>query len=299
MRRVAAVDIGGTKIAVAEVNAEGDLGTRLTAPTPSDRGADAVLDTVTDLVLSLNGVEAVGVGSAGVIDPRTGVVVSATDTIKGWAGTPLRAELENRLRVPVAVAGDVHAHAVGEHRLGTARHATSLLLVTAGTGIGGAWSVNGEVVPGTHGAAGHLGHVPVPAAVGRPCTCGGHGHVEAVASGPAMTAEYRRRCRTTVHGLTDVVTRVRAGDPVAAAVLTDGGAALGSALGGVVNTLAPDLVVVGGGVANSGEPWWSALTTAVAEELLPALRDVPVVRSILGSDAALVGAAFMAWESFR
>lgn len=293
---VGAVDIGGTKIAAAAVDADGAVSRLRTVGTPAGAGPDAVLQAVRDLVGDLRGVRALGVGCAGVVHPATGDVISATDTIAGWAGTSLRGELSDRLGLPVAVVNDVHAHAVGESWHGAGASAGSMLLVTAGTGIGGAWTVAGQLVVGAKGAAGHVGHVPVAAATGRRCTCGAEGHVEAVASGPAMTAEYGRRSGTPVSALSEVVTAAEAGDEDAIGVLARGGAALGSAVGGVVNVLDPDLVVIGGGVAAGGAHWWSALRAAATAELLPATRGVRIVPSVLGGRAALLGAARLAWR---
>ncbi|SEF18834.1 ROK family protein [Jiangella alba] len=293
---VGAVDIGGTKIAAAAVDADGAVTRLRTVGTPSGAGPEAVLQVVRDLVGDLRDVRALGVGCAGVVDPATGDAISATDTIADWAGTPLRSELSGRLGLSVTVVNDVHAHAVGESWHGAGASAGSMLLVTAGTGIGGAWTVAGHVVVGAGGAAGHVGHVPVAAAAGRRCGCGAEGHVEAVASGPAMTAEYARRSGTRVSSLSEVVTAAEAGDEAAIDVLTGGGAALGSAVGGIVNVLDPDLVVIGGGVAAGGAHWWSALRAAATAELLPATRGVRIVPSTLGGRAALIGAARLAWR---
>jgi glucokinase len=130
----------------------------------------------------------------------------------------------------------------------------------------------------------------------RPCPCGGRGHVEAIASGPALLAEYRRRTTTEVAHLADVACLAAQGDHIAASVLTEGAAALGSAVGGLINVVDPEIVVIGGGVAGSGALWWRALREAVAAQVLPALRHVPIEPSALGSNAPLVGAARMALE---
>ncbi|TDD07771.1 ROK family protein [Nonomuraea deserti] len=181
------MDIGGTKIAAGLVTDRGAVLRREQAPTPARQGRHAVVDTVTRLAreLGLDGVAAVGVGTAGVVDPGGRTIVGATDAIRDWAGTPLARLLEAALGVPVVVRNDVQAFLAGELAVSTWRTA---LGVTVGTGIGGAVAVDGVVVRGAHGAAGHLGHVPVPEAEGLRCACGGTGHVEAVAGGPAMTA---------------------------------------------------------------------------------------------------------------
>ncbi|MFD8528724.1 ROK family protein [Streptosporangium canum] len=342
MTLVVGVDIGGTKTSAGLVDSSGTLLAVRTLPTPAAQGPAAVLDTAAGLVAEVasgaGDVTAVGVGSAGVVDPRRGVIVSATGAIAGWAGTDLRGEVSRRLGLPVTVGNDVHAHALGEQWRGAAVGYADVLLMAVGTGIGASVVLGGRVLRGAHSVAGHAGHVPAAAAAGRPCPCGGHGHVEAVASGPALLAEYRARAAAVatepsgapgpagvpgpvgvpgssgvtgpaavpepsvvsgsagVTGLADVARLAAEGDRIAVSVLTGGAAALGSTIGGLMNVIDPEVVVVGGGVAACGELWWQALREGIAAEVLPALREVPVGPAALGGDAALLGAARMALE---
>ncbi|MET7963654.1 ROK family protein [Micromonospora zamorensis] len=299
---VAALDIGGTKTAAALVTRQGEVVDRATAPTPGRAGATAILDTAADLVDRLRAratgtsVRAVGVGSAGVIDHRTGLVLSATDALAGWAGTDLRRRLRELLDLPVAVINDVHAHALGETRHGVAAGRRTTLFLAVGTGIGASFVIDGTVLAGAHSAAGHAGHQPSPYAGRLPCTCGGQGHLEAIASGPGLAQEYARRTGLPVADLRSVAARAADGDATAREVVLLGGAAVGSAVGGLVNVLDPAAVVIGGGVAGLGDLWWQALRDAVRRETLPSLVDVPVLASTLGSDAPLLGAASLAWE---
>lgn len=300
---VAAVDIGGTKTAAAIISSSGEVLTRTSAATPGREGAAAVVEAAAGLVERLRcgsadtTVAAVGVGSAGVVDAQSGRVLSSTDAIAGWAGTDLRGELGARLGLPVAVVNDVHAHALGESGRGSGAGHETMLFVAVGTGIGASFVTGGRVLAGAHSVAGHAGHQPSPYAAKLPCSCGGRGHLEAIASGPALVAEYHRRGGSAAgDDLRVVAARADQGDPVAAAVVTLGGAAVGSALGGLANVLDPHVVVVGGGVSGLGEPWWAALREAFAAEVLPVLADLPVLQSALGADAALLGAASLAWE---
>nr|WP_236667774.1 ROK family protein [Nonomuraea sp. K271] len=298
------IDIGGTKIVAGLVTPEGTVRRRAYAPTPAAQGPRAVVRTVVRLAreLGLDGVTCAGVGTAGVVDPDGREIAGATDTIRDWAGTPLAASLEAELGLPVRVRNDVHAFLAGELARSSWRTA---LGVTVGTGIGGALALDGDVVTGVRGAAGHVGHVPVAEAAGLACTCGAYGHVEAVACGPAMTAAFTalqaagggrpspgdRPAGGGGQGLRLVLERARAGDADAAGVLARGGRALGSALAGVVNVWDPDVVIVGGGVLAAGELYLGPLRAALAAGVLPVLADVPVRTARLGDDAVLVGAA--------
>ncbi|MFF4875155.1 ROK family protein [Micromonospora sp. NPDC000668] len=300
---VAALDIGGTKTAAAIVTRQGKVVDLVTAATPGRAGASAVLDTAAGLVSELmarsagTAVRALGVGSAGVIDSRTGRVLSATDVLTGWAGTDLRGTLHQRLGLRVTVINDVHAHALGEARHGIAAGCETVLFIAVGTGIGASFVVGGTVLAGAHSASGHAGHQSSPYAGSLRCTCGGQGHLEAIASGPGLATEYARRTGQPVDDLRSVAALAEDGDETAREIILLGGAAVGSAVGGLVNMLDPDAVVIGGGVTGLGELWWQALRDAVKRETLPSLDDVPVLASALGSHAPLLGAASLAWEA--
>ncbi|GGC82160.1 transcriptional regulator [Tersicoccus solisilvae] len=302
---VIGLDLGGTKISAGLVGpgATGIVRHAATVPTPAAAGAEAILTAMIDLVRPLaaraeaDGTPAVGlgVGAAGVIDPATGAVTAATDHLRGWAGTPVAERLATATGLPVRVVNDVHAHALGEAHHGAGAGRSSVLLVAAGTGLGGALVLEGRVVTGAHGVAGHLGHVPSPEAAGLPCSCGRTGHLEAVASGTGLLERYRDG--DTGHGPAeaasgaDVARLAATGDRWAAACLDRSAVALGGAIGGWINTLDPDVVIVTGGLSEAGARWWERLRGAAAAETLPAATGCPILPAALGASAALVGAA--------
>lgn len=297
---IAALDIGGTKIAAAVVDPVGRLLDRARVATPAAAGGTAVIAAATDLVQTLcrsHNVVGLGVGTAGVVDPDTGIVLSATDALPGWAGTDVRGELSAALGLPVVVRNDAHAHALGEAAHGAGIGRTSLLHVAVGTGIGAAFyhsGLPGGLLIGAHAAAGHVGHLPSREADDLACSCGGKGHLEALAAGPSLVREYQRRGGVRATDLRKVAALAASGDQTAAAVIELGGRAAGSAIGGLINTFDPAVVVVGGGVTSLGDPWWAPLRDAAAQEVLPALAETPIVLSSLGEDAALLGAASLA-----
>lgn len=305
---VAALDIGGTKTSAALVDAGNRIVARAVGPTQVTTGADATLDSAARLVRDLMdsydasdaAVCAVGVGAAGVVDPGSGRILSATDAISGWAGTDVAAGLRRRLGLPVAVDNDVHAHLIGEVTAGAAVGKACVLLVAVGTGIGGSIAVDGKIHRGHGQVAGHVGHVPSPTGAGMPCSCGGTGHVEAVASGPALVRAYDRRSGHVVVDLTEVAARAATGtDPVASELIRAGGTEVGHLVGGLINVLDPDLVIVTGGVTACGPSWWAALLAAADADVLPPIRaegpiERLVVPSLLGADAPLLGAAQLA-----
>lgn len=296
-----AVDLGGTKVAAAVVGPDGALsGPTLRASTPAVEGPDAVLDAVAGLIDQVRrdaGVSprGVAVASAGVIDPDRGIVVSATDILPGWAGTAVAGALGDRVGHPVIVLNDVQAHTLGEATHGAGRDAGSMLLVAAGTGLGGGFAHGGALLLGAHRAAGHLGHVPCPEAAGLTCSCGVEGHLECVASGSGITAAGGHRFPDAAA----IAAAAAAGDPDAIGLLRLSGTALGRAIGGWANLLDPGVVVVTGGLSHAGPHWWTALTDAARAEALPVARP-RIVPAELGDDAALIGAATFAvrrWEA--
>ncbi|BCW34748.1 transcriptional regulator [Arthrobacter sp. StoSoilA2] len=321
MTHVVGVDLGGTKTAAGVVSERGEVLMSETIPTLNRDGGEAILDATAALIAGLVEraadagvtVSGVGIGSAGVIDASSGAVVSATDAIHGWAGTELVSGLSTRLSLPlsaVRAVNDVHAHALGEAWLGAAAGSSSSLMVAFGTGVGGSFVLNGEPVLGHRFVGGHVGHFASPLAVfdGVPlsCVCGGSGHVEAVASGPAIYESYLRFGGSS-HEAADtrgVFALAASGthDGGAAAVSADGraaalravglgAAAAGQAVGGLINILDPETVVISGGLADAADLWWKPMETALRQELLAPLAKVPVLRATLGNTAAIVGAA--------
>jgi glucokinase len=272
---VVGLDIGGTKIAAGLIDDGGRIVRSRRTPTPSRGGPDA-LEAASALVHELRAgadVQAVGVGAPGVIDPATGTVVSATDTLARWGGIELRAELERRTRLPVVVDNDVRAAALGEARAGAARGFGTTLVVSVGTGIGGAIVKDGRPRRGGHGTAGEIAHLLAGEHGPIACGCGRPDHIEAVASGRAIAAAQQA-------GHSDA--------------LTHAATVLGRVLGGLACAIDVDAIVVGGGVTQAGGAFLQPLTDAVRVETLPALRELPVLRAALGADASLVGAGLLA-----
>ncbi|BCY09861.1 ROK family protein [Actinoplanes sp. L3-i22] len=290
---VAAVDIGGTKIAAGLVDDTGRVRHQIQVATPA--GPAAIVEVVAELVTGLRSravVRAVGVGAPGVIDPAAGVVRSATDILPGWAGTPIRELLAARLGLPVAVINDVGAAAVGAARGPELRGYPEILHVSVGTGIGGALIRNGQLVSGPHAVAGAVAHLLVPVAGVIPCGCGRFDHLEAVAAGPAIAAAIAKETGSAPLPLTGAI-RV----PGAEAVIAAAARLLGRTLAGLVCAVDVDAVALGGGVVH-GVPGFAGLVRdALHAEALAPLRTLPVLVPGAGADAPLLGAAHLARQT--
>ncbi|MEU5941590.1 ROK family protein [Micromonospora sp. NPDC047548] len=290
---VVGVDIGGTKTAAALVGPGGEVLERREVSTPARSGPEAVLDAAAALAADLLGAAGagpVGVGTAGTVDPATGSIRYATDSLPGWTGTPVADALAARLGREVRVTNDVNAAALGECWAGAGRDRAHVLLAAVGTGLGGAIVRNGRVEAGARGAAGEVGHLPAPGADRLRCGCDRYGHLEAIASGTGLAAAYAIATGTRVTGRA-VADRAAAGDEVARQVVDRAGRVLGAALAGLVALLDPAAVLVAGGAAGALLP---AASAAYAAELPAGWADVPLLPAALGADAVVVGAARLA-----
>jgi glucokinase len=291
------MDIGGTKIAIAVVEAgTGEVIARRVISTPAQEGPLAVVDAAADLaarILVSYPVAAAGVGAPGVIDADRGVVVTSTGVLPGWEGTAVAAELERRLGLRFAADNDVNAAALGEARYGAGRGLDSFLFVAVGTGLGGAIVSGGRVVRGATGTAGEIGHVPVFGVEGVTCSCGRSGHLEAVVAAPAVTAAYQRATGEKAE-VRMIARRAAAGEAAAAEVLERVGTVFGRTLGGLVNTLDPQAVILGGGVMEAGPPLWRPVEEALRAEVLASAAKVTLRPATLGVDAGVIGAAALA-----
>ncbi|KLO39566.1 ROK family protein [Mycobacterium nebraskense] len=294
------LDIGGTKIAAGLADPDGTLVHTVTRPTPSGGAAEevwaAVEATIADALHAAAGaVAAVGIGSAGPIDLPGGTV--SPINIKGWQGFPLRDRAAAAVPgVPVRLGGDGVCMALGEHWRGAGRGADFLLGMVVSTGVGGGLVLGGIPYTGRTGNAGHVGHVVVEDG-GPPCVCGGRGCVEAIASGPSMVRWARANgwSAPPVAGARELAAAAAAGDPVADRAFRRGATALAAMIASVGAVCDLDLVVIGGGVANSGRLLFDPLREKLAEyaglDFLAGLRVVPAE---LGGQAGLVGAARLA-----
>jgi glucokinase len=305
---VIGLDIGGSKLAAAFIDPAGRMIARRQAVSPAAEGPEAMVAAAAALVNRVKDDAAVGapapaalgVATAGVVDPGEGRIRSAVDTIKDWAGVPLRRLLEELTGLPTVVENDVNAMALAETRRGAACGSRSALVVAIGTGIGGGLIVNGELWRGWTGSAGEIGHIPVDVAAEEHsgvCSCGRTGHLEAVAAGPAITARYAAASgHRRTPGLEDLGRAGQGGDTVAAAIITAAGTTAGRALGGLCNVLDPELVVLGGGVLGLGPLFLDPLVSALHAETLPGPASVAVRVSEFGENAGVLGAGIAALE---
>ncbi|MFD8302181.1 ROK family protein [Streptomyces sp. NPDC059690] len=290
---VAGVDIGGTSTQVVLCGTDLGVIDRLQVPTPAARGGAAMVGAALDAVRRLRGRTAarllgVGVGAAGVVDARAGRILVASDSFRDWAGYEVTAEVERALGVPAFLDNDVNAFLRGETAAGAVAGEPDVFGMTLGTGVGGALWLDGALYEGPHGAAGEIGHVPGFGDL--PCTCGGRGHLETLASGRSIAARYGERTGRTATAR-DMAESAGRGDPDALAVYEAAGAGVARAVLIAAGLLDVTTFVIGGGVSRSWALLESAVRRTLAAEPPVSGRPVRVLPARLGGDAVAVGAA--------
>ncbi|MEI5100799.1 ROK family protein [Streptomyces sp. PmtG] len=304
---VAALDIGGTKIAGALVDGRGRILTRVQRPTPAREDGDTVMRAVKDVIGELSGAEAwggvraVGIGSAGPVDASAGTVSPVN--VPGWRGFPLVEQVRAATDgLPVELVGDGVAMAAAEHWQGAARGHDNALCMVVSTGVGGGLILGGALHPGPTGNAGHIGHISVDLD-GDACPCGARGCVERIASGPniarrALEAGWRPGPDGDASAAA-VARAARAGDPVALASFDRAAQALAAGIAATATLVEIDIAVIGGGVAMAGDVLFAPLRRCLRDyATLSFVRRLAVAPALMGTDAGLVGAAAAALRAF-
>lgn len=289
------IDIGGTKIAGALVDADGAILASSTRPTTASR-PEGILEAVVDVVAELDPharAGTVGVAVAAFLDrERTTVFFSPNIS---WVNYPLHQALTEALGRVVLIENDANAAGWAEFRFGAGRGARSMMMLTMGTGVGGALVDEGRLIIGGFGSAGELGHIVIDPG-GRPCGCGNRGCLEQYASGTALMRVAREYLEDP--GLTpDALAQALQNDhPRAMEALIEACDAMGRGIASLVSVTDPDVVVIGGGVAKAG-PILATLIQQRFESHYPAAGKRPVATievASLGNTAGVIGAADLA-----
>ncbi|MFI8081556.1 ROK family protein [Kitasatospora sp. NPDC086009] len=297
---VIALDVGGTGMKGALVDRRSGVLLTERRRTPRAAGPEAVVDAVTAALRSLAGqaadlgltVRQAGVVVPGIVDAERAVAVYAANL--GWRDLPLAALLEERTGLPVTLGHDVRAGGLAEVRLGAARGARDALFVAIGTGISAAIVHDGRLLT-AGGYAGELGHLVVEPD-GRPCPCGARGCLETIASAAGIAAAYSGRTGRPVHGAAEVAALLAEGDEAALAVWQRAVHGLATALTTAVTLLAPEVVVLGGGLAESDGLLLDPLRAGL-DRRLTFHRRPRLVAAALGDEAGCLGAGLHAWDT--
>lgn len=301
------IDIGGTKIAGALVDESGQIVREARVPTPATYGDD-IIDAVVALVSELTeGAEAIGVGvaAAGFIDADQATIAYAPNI--GWRNEPLKAKIEAKISLPVILENDANAAGWAEFKFGAGRATKNMIMLTIGTGVGGAVIADSRLLRGGFGIGGELGHIRV-VPDGLLCGCGAHGCIEQYGSGTALLKAARqlaeagtdegailRKLRDQAGELSgeEVYEAILLGDPGALRLLRELGQWLGETVASLTAVLDPEVVVIGGGVSAAGDLLLDPIRKAYLENL-PARGyrpELSVKAAEFVNDAGVIGAA--------
>lgn len=300
------VDLGGTHIAAGIVK-DGSLIAKNSVPTPEDRDFEKTVKAITQLVFALlkeNGIsleqcEAVGVGSPGVADGKTGDIIFSTNF--GWHNVPLARALQQNLLLPVKIANDADAAGWAEYMMGAGRNTQHCATITLGTGVGGGFVIFGKLFPGGLAGGAELGHVTL-VAEGKECTCGKKGCCEAYCSATGLINETKDRLAKGAESILQnreldakaIIDAAKAGDELAVAVFDWYIEHLAHLTASIINLLSPEVIAFGGGVSKAGEFLLEPLRSRVAQLILnKSLPYARIVQAQMGNDAGIIGAALL------
>ncbi len=297
---VIGIDLGGTNTKSAIVSRDGKLAFEFISATPPGGGRDALIEHLKRVAFHAVEVArgsgckptALGVATAGWVDPLTGRVVYATDNLPGWTGTPIADELQAAIGLPVAVENDANALAIAERHFGRGRDVDDFVCITLGTGVGGGCYIAGRLNRGAHFFANALGHIPIQHG-GLPCTCGRKGCLEVYANAAALLRYAGQEFATAE----DVIRAANSGENIARRALRTYAAHLGTGIVSIVHLLDPSVVVLSGGIAQDNPLLVSELNEQLPELLIaPGQRRLQVEISQLGYYGGVLGAAAIAIE---
>lgn len=305
------IDVGGTKIAGAVVDEDGQVLEEHRVVSPAT-DAEAIEEAIAVLVAELASrrpVEVVGIGAAGYIDASRARVLFAPNL--AWRGLDLKSELEDRIHLPVVVENDANAAAWGEFTFGAGHDVDDQLMVTVGTGVGGGLVLDGELYRGGFGVAAEIGHLRV-VPNGLLCGCGNRGCFEQYASGTAMVRGARAAAAASSLLARELIDRAggdpeaitgplitqaaRDGDRFALEQLASLGKWLGHGIASLTSVLDPAVVVIGGGVSDADELLLDPIRAAFSSELTGRgyRPELEIRRATLGNRAGMIGAADLA-----
>ena len=289
--KIITFDIGGTFIKYSLCDENFKLSQSTKIPTDASIGGKKIIERVIEIIKEHDGIDRVGVSTAGQVDSNSGTVVYATDTIPGYTGTKIKEMIESSTGIPTFVENDVNSAAIGEAYFGKAKGYSDFICLTYGTGIGGAIWLNNDLYKGSFCSAGELGHI-ITHAEGLDCTCGGKGCYECYASARALVENVNKFSDQKLDGVkifekenfekTEIRNTVDSWiDEIVTGLIS------------IVYTFNPSLIVLGGGIMNE-KYIVDSINNKIQNKLMQSFRNVKIVNSNLGNTAGMLGVAYKA-----
>lgn len=305
------VDIGGTTCKLGRFTTKGELLEKWEIPTSKKENGAYILEDVAETITQnlmenqIDKEQVVGIG-LDVPGPVGGDGIVSQCVNLGWQNYPAAELLRKRMGMKVCICNDANAAALGEMWQGGGSGYRNMVMVTLGTGVGGAVILDGKIVPGIHGIAGELGHITVNPKETVPCNCGKYGCLEQYASATGLVRTVHRyqeetKTKTDIFKAgqitaKDVLEAAKAGDLVAGHALELLGETLGRTLAATSHVIDPEIYVVGGGVSKAGDILLTTVKKYFEKEVLPAGRNTKFALATLGNDAGIYGAMRMLME---
>jgi glucokinase len=309
---VVGLDLGGTKILSLCLDRDMNVVGRDRRETGAEDGPEAVIERMAQSARAAAGerpLRAIGVSAPGPSDPTHGIVTTPPN-LPGWHDVPLARLISERLGLSAWIENDANAAALAEFKLGAGRGTQHMVLVAAGTGIGGGLVLDGKLYHGASGGAGEIGHMQLDP-LGRQCNCGRKGCLEALASGVAMNKAAIEIAQAEPDGMVARLAgkegeepdarildlAAEQGDKSAMEAIRKAGVYLGAGLANLINIFNPNAIVVAGSLRKSSLYFDTAVEIALRESFPQHAGDVRIVEAELGDDAPAMGAALIAWEN--
>ncbi len=292
MEEVIGIDLGGTNIKMGRFTPAGHCLQHLSVPTPQPATPTAVLAAILagieQLASDLSTVRGIGMGTPGPVD-RTGQVARLAINLAGWQDIPIGSWLQAKTGLPTILENDANCAGLGEAWLGAGKNSQNMILLTLGTGVGGAIILDGQLYTGAQGTAGELGLITFQPD-GPTCNSGNRGSLEQYISAKAIL-------RDTAQDAATWGKLAAAGDPEALQFWHQYGQKLGIGLTSLIYVLAPELIIIGGGVSSSSPFFLPAAQQEIEQRVLPPSRqNLQIKAALLGNQAGMLGAAKIAWQ---
>lgn len=303
------LDLGGTNLKYALGDKNGNLQVKKSKPSHSHENQDNIFNNIFAAIDELRSetdaeIHAIGVGTPGSVDFHKGQLIGKTPNIPDWTDAPVKKTIEDKYGIPVYVDNDANVVALAEVRRGGAVGYSSVVCLTIGTGIGGGIILNNKIYRGSNYSAAEIGHITVEMN-GKPCGCGNFGCLEAYAAAPAMINRYRHKLKRTglLYNEDQLSTefifeKASVEEDFAIETINETCDYLGTGIASVVNILNPEMVLIGGGVAEAGDEFIRRIERVIRQKIIKANSDVlKVAKAKLGNDAGMVGAILLAAEA--
>lgn len=297
----AAIDTGGTKINGAAVDEEGNILKKIRIENTGRTGA-FIMDAYRKILRELTEafpIKAVGIGAGGRIDERAGKVLYAVGIYQDYIGLPMKQLLEEEFQLPTAVTNDCRAGLIGEKWKGSAAGYENVTGIILGTGVGGGVIDHHRILEGAFSGFGEIGHMILHPG-GRLCTCGQRGCAEQYISGTALWQIYNERSGSaSLSSGYEFFGRVQHNDGIALEVLKEFQLDLASCAVSCANLLDPEVILIGGGLADTADYWWDGFTAYCREIGNQHTQNQKLILAARGNDAALLGAARIAFDLYK